>query len=86
MLAEALAAGAPVIASSSGAIPEVLEGSGRSALHPGDWLGLARLLEAGPLAAPPAERVAYPAEVVQKYSTQAAAERLASAYDRVLAG
>ena len=86
VLAEALAAGAPVIASSSGAIPEVLEGSGAPLFTPGDWLGLARLLEAGPLAAPPAQRVAYPAEVVQKYSTQAAAERLASAYDRVLAG
>ncbi len=86
VLAEALAAGAPVIASSSGAIPEVLEGSGAPLFSPGDWLGLARLLEAGPLAAPPAQRVAYPAEVVQKYSTQAAAERLASAYDRVLAG
>jgi glycosyltransferase involved in cell wall biosynthesis len=86
VLAEALAAGAPVIASSSGAIPEVLEGSGAPLFTPGDWLGLARLLEAGPLAAAPAERVAYPPEVVRKYSTQAAAERLASAYERVLAG
>ena len=85
VLAEALAAGAPVIASSSGAIPEVLDGSGAPLFTPGDWLGLARLLEAGPLAGSPAERVAYPAEVVQRYSTQAAAERLASAYDRVLA-
>ena len=85
MLAEALAAGAPVLASSSGAIPEVLDGSGAPLFTPGDWLGLARLLEAGPLAGPPAERVAYPAEVVQRYSTRAAAERLASAYDRVLA-
>jgi glycosyltransferase involved in cell wall biosynthesis len=86
VLAEALAAGAPVIASSSGAIPEVLDGSGAPLFTPGDWLGLARLLDAGPLAGPPGERVAYPAEVVQRYSTQAAAERLASAYDRVLGG
>ena len=84
VLAEALAAGAPVIASSSGAIPEVLEGSGASLFTPGDWLELARLLEAGPLARPAGERVAYPPEVVQRYSTRAAAERLAAAYERVL--
>ena len=35
VLAEALAAGAPVIASSSGAIPEVLEGSGAPLFTPG---------------------------------------------------
>jgi glycosyltransferase involved in cell wall biosynthesis len=84
VLAEALAAGAPVIASSSGAIPEVLEGSGAPLFTPGDWLGLAELLDAGPLARPPGERVAYPAQVVERYSTRAAAERLASAYERVL--
>lgn len=84
VLAEALAAGAPVIASSSGAIPEVLQGSGAPLFTPGDWLELARLLEAGPLARPPGERVGYPTEVVQRYSTRAAAERLAAAYDRVL--
>jgi hypothetical protein len=32
-----------------------------------------------------AARVAYPAEIVERYSTRAAAERLASAYQRVLA-
>jgi glycosyltransferase involved in cell wall biosynthesis len=84
VLAEALAAGAPVIASSSGAIPEVLDGSGAPLFTPGDWLGLADLLDAGPLARPPGERVAYPAQVVERYSTRAAAERLASAYERVL--
>ena len=36
VLAEALAAGAPVIASSSGAIPEVLHGSGAPLFTPGD--------------------------------------------------
>ena len=61
MLAEALAAGAPIIASSSGAIPEVLAGLRRAALHPGDWLELARLLEAGPLAGPSGARGRYPA-------------------------
>jgi glycosyltransferase involved in cell wall biosynthesis len=85
VLAEALAAGAPVVASASGAIPEVLDGSAAPLFPPGDWFELARLLEAGPLARPPAERIPYPAEVVGRYSTQAAAERLAKAYERVLA-
>jgi glycosyltransferase involved in cell wall biosynthesis len=84
VLAEALAAGAPVLASSSGAIPEVLGGSGAPLFPPGDWLELARLLEAGPLARPPRDRVAYPTEVVRRYSTEAAAERLAGAYEHVL--
>jgi glycosyltransferase involved in cell wall biosynthesis len=84
VLAEALASGAPVLASSSGAIPEVL---GRDArlFAPGDWVELARLLEAGPLAQPPGGRVEHDPELVQRYSQEAAAERLAAAYDRVLA-
>ena len=85
VLAEALAAGASVVASSSGAIPEVLRGSGAPLFTPGDWLELARLLEAGPLARQPGQRVAYPVGVVQRYSTRAAADRLANAYERVLA-
>lgn len=85
VLAEALAAGAPIVASSSGAIPEVLAGSGAPLFPPGDWLELARLLRDGPLARAPAERQAYPAEVVQRYSTEAAAERIAAAYERALA-
>ena len=84
VLAEALAAGASVVASSSGAIPEVLRGSDAPLFTPGDWLELARLLEAGPLARQPGERVAYPVGVVQRYSTRAAADRLAAAYERVL--
>lgn len=84
VLAEALAAGAPIIASSSGAIPEVLHGSGASLFSPGDWPELARLLEAGPLARQTRARVAYPPEVVARYSTRAAAERLAAAYERLL--
>jgi glycosyltransferase involved in cell wall biosynthesis len=78
VLAEALAAGAPVIASRSGAIPEVLAGSSARLFAPGDWAELARLL------AEPAE----PADdgaVVARYSREAAAERLAAAYERVLA-
>jgi glycosyltransferase involved in cell wall biosynthesis len=84
VLAESLAAGAAILASSSGAIPEVLEGSGAPLFTPGDWPELARLLQEGPLAGGPAARVAYPREVVERYSTAAAAERLAAAYDRAL--
>jgi glycosyltransferase involved in cell wall biosynthesis len=85
VLAEGMAAGLRIIASTSGAIEEVC---GRSAEYfaPGDWLALARLLAEGPLTRPPAERVAHPSELVQRYSLEAAADRLASAYDRVLEG
>ena len=84
VLAEALAAGAPIVASSSGAIPEVLHGSGAPLFTPGDWHELANLLDTGPLGRQPGERVAYPVGVVQRYSTRAAADRLAAAYERVL--
>ena len=84
VLAEALASGAHIVASSSGAIPEVLHGSGAPLFAPGDWPELARLLDAGPLAGPPGARADYPAEIVERYSTRAAAERLAAAYARVL--
>ena len=45
VLAEAMAAGAPIVASASGAIPEVLEGSGARLFTPGDWPALAGLLD-----------------------------------------
>ena len=45
-------------------------------------LGVARQV---PHASELGARVAYPAEIVERYSTRAAAERLASAYQRVLA-
>lgn len=86
VLAEAMAAGAPILASSSGAIPEVLAGSGASLFAPGDWIGLADLLASGPLAASPGAAVDYPHEIVQRYSTVAASERIAAAYARVLGG
>ena len=76
MLAEAMAAGVPVVASSSGAIPEVV-GDDADLFVPGDWLGLARLLAAGPSRVASAERVS-------AFSTTAAAARLASAYERVI--
>ncbi len=83
VLAEAMAAGAPILASSSGAIPEVL-GPGAKLFAPGDWIELARLLEAGPLAGAPGERVEHDPELVQRYSLEAAADRLRAAYRRVL--
>jgi glycosyltransferase involved in cell wall biosynthesis len=52
---------------------------------PGDWLGIARALARGPLSRAPAARVSHPPELVRRYSTTAAAQRLAAAYDRVLA-
>ena len=78
VLAEAMAAGVPVVASTSGAIPEVVGDDGET-FPPGDWLGLARILAAGPTRTGSPERVA-------RYSLDAAAARLAAAYERVLAG
>lgn len=72
VLIEAMACGLPIVASTSGAIPEV---AGPRAAHfaPGDWIGLAeRLREV------PRERIGHDLE---RYSVQAAAERLAAAYD-----
>jgi glycosyltransferase involved in cell wall biosynthesis len=78
VLAEAMAAGVPVVASTSGAIPEVV-GDDAAFFEPGDWIGLARLLVAPPGPPPRPERVA-------RFSLEAAAERIAAAYNRVLAG
>jgi glycosyltransferase involved in cell wall biosynthesis len=80
VLAEAAAAGLPIVAAASGAIPEVLRGSG-TLFRPGDWLGLADALER--MLAEPPRRVAAP-ELVEAYSVERAAARYAAAYDRVL--
>ncbi len=86
VLAEAMAAGLSIVATTSGAIPEVLHGAPVDLVDPGDWPAIARVLAAGPLSRPAGARVAYPPEIVRRYSTTAAAERLAAAYDRLLAG
>jgi glycosyltransferase involved in cell wall biosynthesis len=83
VLVEAMAAGLPIVAAQSGAIPEVC-GEAASYFLPGDWLGLAQRLAAGPLSQPPSDRANIPSELVDRYSIQAAAERLAAAYDRLL--
>ena len=85
VIAESMAAGLPLVLASSGAIPEVA-GPGADYFAPGDWMGLARLLAEGPLdAARPAARIEHDAERIRTYSTEAAAERLGSAYDALLA-
>jgi glycosyltransferase involved in cell wall biosynthesis len=80
VLAEGLAAGLPIFAAASGAIPEVLAGSA-TLFDPGDWFGLAQRFADLTLRAPWRETRD---ELVQHYSTEAAARRLAAAYERVL--
>ena len=83
VLAEAMAARLPLLVSTSGAIPEVT-GPEATFFAPGDWIGLAHALAAGPLAQPPGTRQAYDPARVEGYSIERATERIAAAYDRVL--
>jgi glycosyltransferase involved in cell wall biosynthesis len=85
VLAEAMAAGLAIVTTTNGAIPEVLSGAPAALVTPGDWLGIAEALATGPLARSPGARVVYPPELVARYSTAAAADRLAAAYDTLLA-
>ncbi len=83
VIAEAMAAGLPLVLSSSGAIPEV-GGELADYFAPGDWLGLARALASGPLdGAPPSAALR---ERASRFSVEAAAGRLADAYDELLDG
>jgi glycosyltransferase involved in cell wall biosynthesis len=83
VLAEAMAAGLPMVVSTSGAIPEVA-GEQATYFAPGDWMAIARALAKGPLSRPPGTPIAYPGELLERFSIDAAAQRIADAYDRVL--
>ena len=76
VLAEAMAAGAPVVATTSGAIPEVVGGAA-TLVAPGDWPALAGAIRRPP---PPADA----AWVRERYSLEAAAARISDAYARVM--
>ena len=79
VLVEAMAAGTPVVTTTSGAIPEVV-GSDADLVAPGDWMALARTLQNGPLARPPATRRDVDPARLERFSTMAAAQRLRAAY------
>jgi glycosyltransferase involved in cell wall biosynthesis len=84
VLAESIAAHVPIVAAASGAIPEVVGGSGT--LFPsGDWVGLADALADGPLAGAPVTRRAPEPQRLERFSNAAMAARLRAAYDELLA-
>jgi glycosyltransferase involved in cell wall biosynthesis len=82
VLVEAMAAGTSVLATASGAIPEVT-GDDAELVPAGDWLELARRLDEGPLSRAPGVRRQVDSERLARFSTGAAAERLRAAYARV---
>jgi glycosyltransferase involved in cell wall biosynthesis len=83
VLAEAMAGHVPIVASTSGAIPEVA-GQAAEYIAPGDWVGLANVLQAGPLSRTPGTRGAAPDVRIERFSTAAASERLRAVYDELL--
>lgn len=83
VLAEAMAGHVPIVASTSGAIPEVA-GERADYFAPGDWVGLARVLAEGPLAGAPGARREPEPERLERFSTAAAATRLRAVYDELL--
>jgi glycosyltransferase involved in cell wall biosynthesis len=82
VLVEALAAGTPVIACSTGAVPEVL-GKDGTLVAAGDWLGIAGAL-GDAVSSPPAARALVDRQRLDRYSSAAAAERLRAVYGDVL--
>jgi glycosyltransferase involved in cell wall biosynthesis len=84
VLAEAMAAHLPVVAAAIGAIPEVLDGYG-TLFEPGDWCGLADVLERTVLAEPPGMRAKPDPALLERYSAAAAADRLSDAYASLIA-
>jgi glycosyltransferase involved in cell wall biosynthesis len=82
VLAEALVSGTPVITTRSGVIPDVV-GNSATLVDPGDWVGLARELAEGPLNNPPVVPTIDP-HFADVYSIESYADRLCSAYRRVL--
>jgi glycosyltransferase involved in cell wall biosynthesis len=82
VLVEALAARTPVIACSTGAIPEVLGDDG-TLVAAGDWLGLAQAL-GDAVAGAPAARADTDRERLERFSSAAAAERLRGVYADLL--
>lgn len=84
VLVEAMACDTPVIACASGAIGEVVAGGG-TLVGAGDWIGLARALRDGPLNAPPATRAGPGVASLERFSSEALAERLREVYRSLLA-
>ena len=84
VLVEAMASGLSIVTTTSGAIPEVVSGAEVDLVAPGDWPAIARALADGALSRPPGARVAHGPDRVQHYSQDAAAARLAAAYDALL--
>jgi glycosyltransferase involved in cell wall biosynthesis len=82
VLVEALAAGTPVIACSTGAIPEVLGADG-TLVAAGDWLGIAQAL-GDAVAGAPAARAEVDRARLERFSSAAAAERLRAVYAELL--
>jgi glycosyltransferase involved in cell wall biosynthesis len=83
VLAEGMAARVPIVASTSGAIPEV-GGPRVRYVAPGDWLGLARELDAVLERGGPTPRVDYEPDRIARFSVAAAGARLAAAYAELL--
>jgi glycosyltransferase involved in cell wall biosynthesis len=76
VLVEAMASGTPVVATDSGAIPEVL-GSYGALVRPGDWKAMAQALRDGPLGG---ARPAPDPALLDRFSAAGAASRTRDAY------